>query len=79
MATATNDSWKTWGNAIYTAALLGSGMAVSRYALTKVGMKNRPVEFKLKSVGMLTLDASISTLAVGMLQDKAGVPKKIFT
>lgn len=81
MATATpsvGDIMKDLGNMLYASALIATATVGSRYLTTKVaGMKDRPVDFKLKSLAMLTLDIGVGSMVVGKLQDN-GVPKKIF-
>ena len=82
MAQATpsvNDTLKDIGNTLYNSALIAVAIAGSRYLTTKcVGLKDRPIDFKPKDIGMLTLDIGIGTMVVKKLHD-AGVPNKIFT
>ena len=76
--TTPGDTMKDIGNTLYNSALIATATVGSRYLTTKVaGMKDRPVDFKLKSIGMLALDVGVGSMVVGKLQDN-GVPKKIF-
>ena len=78
MATA-GDTMKDIGNTLYNAALIATATVGSRYLTTKMGgMKDRPLDFKLKSIGMLALDVGVGTVVVKKLHDN-GVPNKIFT
>ena len=82
MATATpsvGDMLKDVGNTLYNASLIATATVGSRYISTKLaGIKDRPVDFKLKSIGMLALDIGVGTFIVTKLHDN-GVPNKIFT
>lgn len=73
------DTMKDIGNTLYNSALIATATVASRYLTTKMGgMKDRPVDFKLKSIGMLALDIGVGSFVVKKLHDN-GVPNKIFT
>ena len=73
-----NANVKDIGNALYKGALLATATVGSRYVTKSLGFKERPVEPKLKSVGMLALDISAATYIVQQLQDAKVIPDKIF-
>ena len=78
MAT-TNQTLKDIGNTAYNSLLIASGAVASRYISAKVlGMKDRPLEFKLKSLGMLALDIGASNGIITSLQKSGTIPKTIF-
>lgn len=74
-----NNSMKDLGNVAYNAGLIAVGVIGSRMATKSMGFKDRPVEFKLKSAGMLALDIATSTYLLKTMQDNKVIPDKIFT
>ena len=70
---------KDYGNILYNSLLIAGGVVASRYTMKALGMKDRPIELKLKSVGMLAADISISNYGIKALQNNNIVPKTIFT
>jgi hypothetical protein len=78
MATDVQSTLKDMGNTFYNGVLLALGTVASRYVSTKMlGFKDRPIEAKAKSVGMLALDLGVGSFLKDKAQDM-GVPKKIF-
>jgi hypothetical protein len=74
-----NDTIKDIGNALYKGGLLAFATLGSRYVTKSMGFKDRPIEFKAKSLAMLAVDISAGTYVVQKLQDNNTIPNNIFT
>lgn len=70
---------KNIGNVIYEAALVTVAATGIRYASKSLGLKDRPIEFKPKSIAMLALDIGVATYVVDKLQTSQTIPSKVFT
>lgn len=77
--TKVEDIGKDIGNTLYNSLLIAVATAGSRYLTKMAGMKDRPIEFKLKSVGALALDIGVGSMIVKRLHDNKILPDKIFT
>ena len=73
-----NSTIKDIGNTLYQGGLLAAGVVGSRYLSKSLGLKDRPIEFKLKNLGMLALEVAAANYVVQKLQDSAVIPKNIF-
>ena len=80
MATpSVDDTIEDIGNTLYNSALIATTTVGSRYLTTKIaGMKDRPLDFKLKSIGTLALDVGVGSFEAKNLHG-SGLPNKIFT
>ena len=78
MADTTGSTFKDIGNQFYNGVLIALGTTVSRYVTTNLlGLKDRPIDLKVKNVGMLALDVGVGVAIKEKVQEM-GVPKKIF-
>ena len=65
-------------NALYDGVLMAMGVVGSRYALTEMGVKNRPIELKPKSIAMLGAEMATSTFVIQKLKTSGVLPDKIW-
>lgn len=65
-------------NALYNGVLMATGVVGIRYALTEVGVKNRPIELKPKSLTMLGAEMATSTFVIQKLKTSGVLPDKIW-
>ena len=72
-----NNTLKDIGNALYQGALLATGLVVTRKAVKELGFKDRPVEMKVKSLGMLSAEIATASFVLKKLQD-TGLPANVF-
>ena len=70
---------KDLGNTLFNASLTALAVIGTRYASKSMGLKDRPIELKPKSVAMLAADIGAATYMVTKLQNNNVIPKKIFT
>ena len=70
---------KDIGNSLFDATLVAVAAVGSRYLSKSMGFKDRPIEFKPKSVAMLAVDIGFGTFLVKKLRDSKALPDKIFT
>lgn len=66
------------GNTLYRSTLYAIAIAGSRTLTKQFGMKDRPIELKMKSIGMLALDTGVGVGTVSMLIQKNIIPNEIF-
>ena len=75
---ATQDTMKDLVNALYNGVLVATGMVGIRYGLTEVGIKNRPIELKPKSLAMLGAEITTSIFVIQKLKTSGVLPDKIW-
>jgi hypothetical protein len=64
-------------NTLYNATIVTGAVVGARYLTKSFGMKDRPIDFKLKNVTMLILDMFIGNYVVKKLHDNNILPDKI--
>lgn len=77
-ATSTSNVIKDLGNTLYKSTLYAIAIAGSRSLTKQIGMKDRPIEFKMKSIGMLALDTGVGVAVVSELTKRNIIPDEIF-
>lgn len=70
---------KDIGNALYNGALMAVGVIATRMGLKAMGFKDRPLDMKPASVGMLAGEIGVANYAVQKLKDAKVLPATIFT